>query len=102
MEGEFDEYARGNPAVKGPADKEWDKTGKGMVASNGYGMFTFMVELTADCGFKILPTKEELEAMGPECVVLIKRMIFSLISQDRQILECDIIRQARQGVLHRQ
>ncbi|WWC89640.1 uncharacterized protein L201_004565 [Kwoniella dendrophila CBS 6074] len=50
----FDEYARGVRSVKDPIDAQYDKTGKGVAASNGF-----------DFGMKIRPTKQEIESMGP-------------------------------------
>nr|XP_019042654.1 hypothetical protein I302_09263 [Kwoniella bestiolae CBS 10118]OCF21584.1 hypothetical protein I302_09263 [Kwoniella bestiolae CBS 10118] len=50
----FDQYARGEKSVKGPIDEEYDRTGKGIAASNGF-----------DFGMKIRPTQEEVTSMGP-------------------------------------
>ncbi|WWD00976.1 hypothetical protein V866_007914 [Kwoniella sp. B9012] len=50
----FDRYARGDKTVKEPIDEEYERTGKGIAASNGF-----------DFGMKIRPTKEEISSMGP-------------------------------------
>nr|XP_018998959.1 uncharacterized protein I203_08509 [Kwoniella mangroviensis CBS 8507]OCF62420.1 hypothetical protein I203_08509 [Kwoniella mangroviensis CBS 8507] len=50
----FDRYARGDKTVKEPVDEEYERTGKGIAASNGF-----------DFGMKIRPTKEEISSMGP-------------------------------------
>lgn len=49
--------------MKEAADAEWIATGRGIVASNGFGMFDH-APADADYGFKIRPTQQDLEEMG--------------------------------------
>nr|XP_019013919.1 uncharacterized protein I206_01993 [Kwoniella pini CBS 10737]OCF52700.1 hypothetical protein I206_01993 [Kwoniella pini CBS 10737] len=59
----FDEYARGVDSVKGVIDAEYDRTGKGIAASNGF-----------DYGMKIRPTQKEIHSMGPDFAAYWKRI----------------------------
>nr|XP_018263426.1 uncharacterized protein I303_03295 [Kwoniella dejecticola CBS 10117]OBR85584.1 hypothetical protein I303_03295 [Kwoniella dejecticola CBS 10117] len=59
----FDEYARGVDSVKGPIDAEYDRTGRGIAASNGF-----------DYGMKIRPTESEIDSMGREFKTYWKRI----------------------------
>ncbi|WRT70595.1 uncharacterized protein IL334_007593 [Kwoniella shivajii] len=49
----FDDYARGVESIKTAVDEEWERTGKGIGASNGF-----------DWGYKIRPNAEEIDKMG--------------------------------------